>query len=77
MIINMAKVFNMSSIVEGVETQSELELIKSIGADQYQGFLFSKAIERAIGGLTYLYVEPRISKEKAKNILEGLENDKS
>jgi hypothetical protein len=39
-------------------------------------FLFSKAIENAIGGLTYLYVEPKISKQEAKKILKDLENDK-
>ncbi len=38
-------------------------------------FLFSKAIEKALSGLTYLYIEPRISKEEAKKILEDLKNE--
>jgi len=36
-------------------------------------FLFPPPIERALGGLTYLYVDPKLSKEKAKEILEELE----
>ncbi len=46
MIINMAKTFRMTSVVEGIENQRQLELIKEYKADQYQGFLFSKAIEQ-------------------------------
>ena len=36
-------------------------------------FLFPAPIERALGGLTYLYVDPKLSKEKAREILEELE----
>ena len=45
MIINMAKTFNMCSVVEGIEDQNQLDFIRKIGANQYQGFLFSKAID--------------------------------
>ena len=40
-------------------------------------FLLPKTIEKAIGGLTYIYVEPRLSKEKAKKILRDLKNEGS
>ena len=46
MIINMADIFEMSSIVEGIENKEQLEIIKRYDADQYQGFLFSKAIKK-------------------------------
>lgn len=45
MIINIAKTFNMCSIVEGIENESQLDFIAENGADQYQGFYFSKAID--------------------------------
>jgi len=44
MMINMAKTFNMKSIVEGVENESQLAFIKECKADSYQGYYFSKAI---------------------------------
>ena len=45
LIINMAKNFNISTVIEGVEKQSQLNFIREHGADIYQGYLFSKAIE--------------------------------
>ncbi|MEA1891877.1 MAG: EAL domain-containing protein [Campylobacterota bacterium] len=44
MIVNIAKTFNMCSIIEGVESKRQLEFIQKIDADQYQGFYFSKAV---------------------------------
>jgi diguanylate cyclase (GGDEF)-like protein/PAS domain S-box-containing protein len=45
MIIDMASIFGMSSVVEGIETKEQLEIIKKYNADLYQGFLFSKALD--------------------------------
>ncbi len=45
-IINMAKTFNMCSIVEGIEDETQLQFIKDNGADQYQGYYFSKAVDK-------------------------------
>jgi len=45
--INMAKVFNMKTVVEGVETAEQLEYIQVCGADMYQGFYCSPAVEEA------------------------------
>ncbi len=44
-IIQMAKIFNMNIVVEGVESQEQLSFISKYGADVYQGFYFSKAIQ--------------------------------
>ena len=44
-IIKMAKIFNMNIVVEGVESENQLSFIKENGADVYQGFYFSKAIQ--------------------------------
>jgi EAL domain-containing protein (putative c-di-GMP-specific phosphodiesterase class I) len=46
MMINMAKTFNMRIVIEGVESESQLKFIKENGADQYQGFYCSKAIDQ-------------------------------
>ncbi|WP_321777869.1 EAL domain-containing protein [Sulfurimonas sp.] len=45
MLINMAKTFNMHSVVEGVEDEEQLSFIQDSGAQQYQGYHFSKAID--------------------------------
>jgi EAL domain-containing protein (putative c-di-GMP-specific phosphodiesterase class I) len=45
LIINMAKIFNISTVIEGVENQSQLDFISENGADLYQGYIFSKAVE--------------------------------
>jgi len=45
-IANMAKAFNIKIIAEGVETQEQLEMVKELGIDEYQGFLFSKAVDK-------------------------------
>ena len=45
LIINMAKNFNISTVIEGVENQNQLHFIQENGADLYQGFIFSKAVD--------------------------------
>ena len=46
MIINMAKVFHMKVVAEGIETQEHLDFIKENNVESYQGYFFSKAIEK-------------------------------
>jgi diguanylate cyclase (GGDEF)-like protein len=45
-IASMAKAFNLKIIAEGVETQEQLSIVKSLGIDEYQGYLFSKAVNK-------------------------------
>ncbi len=45
-IANMAKAFNIKIIAEGVETKEQLAMVKKLGIDEYQGFLFSKAVDK-------------------------------
>ena len=43
-IIGMAKNFGLNVIAEGVESESQLQLLKLLGCLYYQGYLFSKPV---------------------------------
>ncbi|MCV6607070.1 MAG: EAL domain-containing protein [Campylobacterales bacterium] len=45
---NIAKENNIEVLAEGVETKEELEKIKEIGADYYQGYYFSKPLSEPV-----------------------------
>ncbi len=44
MIIGLGNILNMGVLAEGVETEAELECLKSLGCNQYQGYYFSKPV---------------------------------
>jgi diguanylate cyclase (GGDEF)-like protein len=44
MTINLIKELNMMAIAEGVETEEEMEYLKTIGCDVFQGFYFSRPV---------------------------------
>ncbi|PLT25267.1 EAL domain-containing protein [Pseudoalteromonas sp. MelDa3] len=44
MIVNLAKRFNFSIIVEGIETREQCEWVKTIGCNVAQGYYFSKPL---------------------------------
>jgi diguanylate cyclase (GGDEF)-like protein len=44
MIIDMAENLEIDIIAEGVETQVEQEILKNMGCEHYQGYLFSKPV---------------------------------
>ncbi|MGJ8661998.1 MAG: bifunctional diguanylate cyclase/phosphodiesterase [Marinicella sp.] len=41
-IISMAQHLNLQTVAEGVETEKQFEMLKAMGCDFYQGFLFGK-----------------------------------
>jgi EAL domain-containing protein (putative c-di-GMP-specific phosphodiesterase class I) len=43
-VISMAPSLRLKVIAEGVETVEQLELLRSPGCDQFQGFYFSAAV---------------------------------
>lgn len=44
-VIALAKSFDLSVVAEGVETEAQLDLLREMGCETYQGWFFSKAIE--------------------------------
>ncbi len=40
-IINISRIFNLKTVAEGVETEKQLKILKELGCDYYQGYLFS------------------------------------
>ena len=44
LIIDIAKFLNVPSVAEGVETESQLEILKKMGCEIIQGFYFSKPV---------------------------------
>ncbi|MGB9094284.1 MAG: bifunctional diguanylate cyclase/phosphodiesterase, partial [Gallionella sp.] len=43
-IVAMAKALDLSTVAEGVETEAQLELLKTLGCDEIQGYLFSRPL---------------------------------
>ncbi len=46
-IVDLSKALRMKTVAEGVETAEQLEFLKTVGCDVYQGFYFSKPISVA------------------------------
>ncbi|HEX4503449.1 MAG TPA: biofilm formation regulator HmsP [Scandinavium sp.] len=53
-IIQLARSLNLSIVAEGVETQEQLEWLKSAGVDIAQGFLFARAVPPDVFEQDYL-----------------------
>jgi diguanylate cyclase len=43
-IINMARALALRVVAEGVETEEQLAILRSLGCDEYQGYLFSRPL---------------------------------
>lgn len=43
-IVRMAKLLNISTVAEGVETREQLEFLKNVGCDRIQGYYFAKPL---------------------------------
>lgn len=40
--MDISKSFKLKTVVEGIETTKQLDFVKEIGADYYQGYIHSK-----------------------------------
>jgi EAL domain-containing protein (putative c-di-GMP-specific phosphodiesterase class I) len=43
-IVNMATILGMKVIAECVETEEQVEILRSLGCDQFQGYYFSRPL---------------------------------
>ena len=43
-IVDLSGELNMKTVAEGVETEEQLEFLKEVGCDIYQGYYFSRPI---------------------------------
>jgi diguanylate cyclase (GGDEF)-like protein/PAS domain S-box-containing protein len=53
-IISLAHALKLKVVAEGVETSQQLELLKTLHCDEFQGFLFSKPVPEEIFTANYL-----------------------
>ncbi|MDE2016503.1 MAG: EAL domain-containing protein [Hyphomicrobiales bacterium] len=68
MIINLAKSLNMKVVAEGIETLTQLELVRGLGCDYGQGYYFGKpaaALRSLVRANTY--VNDRVDGTRAQN----------
>jgi diguanylate cyclase (GGDEF)-like protein len=66
-IISLAHSLRLKVVAEGVETAEQLAFLKSLGCDQYQGFLFSRALEPAAFAnllLSSFVAEPKLTADE-------------
>jgi EAL domain-containing protein (putative c-di-GMP-specific phosphodiesterase class I) len=66
-IINLARSLRMKVVAEGVESPDELALLKSMGCDLGQGYLFSKPVPENV--MRQLAAAPRQEVEEASGNL--------
>jgi len=45
-IVELAKIFGFSVTAEGVESEEAVAFLREIGCDSYQGYYFSRAVNR-------------------------------
>ena len=57
-IITLAHSLKLKVIAEGVETEEQSDLLRSLNCDEMQGFLFSKPVPREIFETRYLALSP-------------------
>jgi EAL domain-containing protein (putative c-di-GMP-specific phosphodiesterase class I) len=59
-IISLAHALKLKVVAEGVETSEQLRLLSSLHCDEYQGFLFGKAVPA--DSFAAKYLAPRASR---------------
>ncbi|NOR55501.1 MAG: EAL domain-containing protein [Sulfurovum sp.] len=57
-IISIAKNFNLTIVAEGIETEEQLEILKALECDTFQGFYFDQALAHDAFEQKYLGLSP-------------------
>lgn len=53
-IITLAHAMKLKVVAEGVETEEQAQLLRSLGCDEMQGFLFSRAVPEQVFKASFL-----------------------
>ncbi|MGA2348981.1 MAG: EAL domain-containing protein [Terracidiphilus sp.] len=76
-ILELANSFRLEVIAEGVETEQQVEMLKELGCNYLQGYLFSKPIEASAAELLYrktrksgIFPPPVAERENSLNLRE-------
>lgn len=56
-IIQMARSLQLHTVAEGVETQEQLDMLRNLGCNQFQGYLVSRPVD-AVGARAWLFQPP-------------------
>jgi EAL domain-containing protein (putative c-di-GMP-specific phosphodiesterase class I) len=43
-VVNMAQALALRVVAEGVETEEQLEILRDLGCDEHQGYLYSRPL---------------------------------
>jgi PAS domain S-box-containing protein len=72
-LIELGKGFNLRVVAEGVETQEQVEILRSLNCQQMQGFWFGRPLEAEEAGklLQLNYLEKIESVEEAEKVVSG------
>lgn len=65
-VVKMLKAMDLEILVEGIETEEQLELIKTLGVDAYQGFLSARPVSIEILA-DFLETQEVVSRSSKKN----------
>ena len=65
-IITLARSLKLKVVAEGVETEEQLRLLRSLGCDEMQGYLFSKPVPGEIFEAQFLTRSPATDEEKSR-----------
>ena len=49
-VLSLAKSLKIATVAEGVETEPQAQLLRSMGCDRAQGFFFGRPVDAAIAG---------------------------
>ena len=60
-IIQMARSLQLHTVAEGVETQEQLDMLRNLGCNQFQGYLVSRPVDAA-GARAWLFQPPALGR---------------
>ena len=66
-IVSMARAVGFEVLIEGIETEEQCELVKKMGVDYVQGFLFSRVVPHVEAARTLMRLSSRLNGKEAED----------